>query len=102
MSCSNKRFLTLYNTSCKVKWKMENKNWKSSIFENFRVPTVRFYANFSYFTQSYQGNVGEMLDIWNYRKFRPAASCHVISDLKVTNKFSIRTSDMLKTSPNIL
>jgi hypothetical protein len=33
------------------------------------------------FTQSYRANVGELLEIWNFRICRPAAFCHIIFDL---------------------
>jgi len=88
---------------------MENKNllrkaiiyyWISLICNSLWVPTSALKVDFRVFTQSYQANVGELLEIWNYRKFRD--SCHIIFVLIFTNQFGIRISDMLKTSLNIL
>jgi len=66
------------------------------------VPTSALNLDFIDFTQSYQANVGELLEIWNYWKIIIAAICHILYDLPFTDSLRIRTFYMPKTSPNIL
>ena len=51
--------------------------WKYSICKSSRVTTSALYVDFIDFTQAYLAKVGEWLDIWNNRKYRTAASCHI-------------------------
>ena len=75
---------------------MTEVDYGSECVKSFQVPTSALNVDFIDFTQAYQTNVGELLEIWSYRKFITATFCHIISYLYYTNPLRIRTSDMPK------